>query len=130
MSLTQQTHEIADLVKKTGDVELHRKILRLEEEIIELARRALKLEQENDQLRSNLKKRDNLSFESPFFIESGTKQKCCPQCWQRDQRVVFVVGGGHAEREQLFDCPTCHRTYRWDGRHWNVFGGEDENSRG
>lgn len=123
MGLIENAKEIADLVKKIGDVELYRKIVELEGEIINLSRRLHQVETENDGLKQSLTTKQSLQFEEPFFI-SSEKQKCCAHCWQSEQKLVFVVGPRRQVTGAIaYTCPTCFRVYTSSQGQWSVLAG-------
>ena len=68
MSIITNAKEIADLVKKLGDVELYRKIIELEGEIIDLTRLNRTLEERVEELSSFLKIKNDMRFEAPFYF--------------------------------------------------------------
>ena len=51
MGIIDSAKEIADLIKQVGDMELYRKIVELEGEIIELTRKARGYEEEIEKLK-------------------------------------------------------------------------------
>ncbi len=124
MGLIENAKEVADLVKKIGDIELYRKIVALEGEIIDLTRKGRFLETENDELKSALKKKKDLSFSAQFFVDAEQKRNCCPHCWQDDQKIIYVIGPQHYEDgRSSYTCPTCGRFYNCEHGIWNVSGG-------
>jgi len=120
MSLIDNAKEIADLVKKMGDIELYRKIVALEGEIIDLTRKVRSLEDENAALQRNLAKQKKVVFTPPFFLDQDAGQSCCPHCWQNDEKLIYVVGPNKIGSISVYTCPTCRRFYREQNGHWAV----------
>ena len=111
MSIISNAKEIADLVKKLGDLELYRKIIELEGEIIELTRENRTLEERVEDLSASLKLKQEMRFEAPYYFFGNDKSPYCSKCWDADSSAVhlFYFGGG------MYDCPACkNRFYKDD----------------
>jgi hypothetical protein len=114
MSIVSNAKEIADLVKKIGDIELYRKIVELEGEIIELTREKHTLEIRVDELSKTLASRGKMTFQEPFYFQEGDAVPFCPNCWESEYRTVHLINGGRYDGGKIrFDCPTCKQLY-WD----------------
>jgi hypothetical protein len=76
MSTLENLKEIADLVKKLGNIELYRKIVELEGEVIELTR-------ENHDLKERLRfKSGDFEFKNPFWYEKAHPDRpLCAKCF-------------------------------------------------
>lgn len=99
MSLIENTKEIAELVKKLGNIDLYRKIVELEGEIIELSRQKLQLEQRVDELEKSAKLRAEMRFDEPVYFREGDSTPFCPTCFEKDKRAIHLIrygtiGGG------------------------------------
>jgi len=80
MSILENMKEVADLVKKIGDVELYRKIVELEGEVVELTRSKRLLEQQVEELEAQAAFKKKLSFRKPFYFAEGDDVPYCPRC--------------------------------------------------
>jgi hypothetical protein len=82
MSTLENLKEIADLVKKLGNIELYRKIVELEGEVIELTR-------ENPDLKERLRfKSDDFEFRNPFWYDRARPDRpLCAKCFA-NQKVA------------------------------------------
>jgi hypothetical protein len=91
MGIIENAKEIANLVKKAGDIELYRKIVDLEGEVVELTHenRTLKeeLRRRNEQqdITSRLQTRDNAYYLVDGEILDGP---FCMRCWDVDRKLV------------------------------------------
>jgi hypothetical protein len=92
MTIISNAKEIADLIKKIGDVELYRKIVELEGEIIEFTRKNRELEEEIQNLKAQLKINKDLIWESPYYWlpkDDGAKDgPYCQKCWDDDKKLI------------------------------------------
>ena len=95
--------EIKDIVKKFNDLELNRKILNLEGEVIELTRANRVLSKENDDLKESLCFKEKLIYRKPLYFAEGDDQPYCPKCWENDGKPIHLLGGPGTE-----DCYFCH----------------------
>jgi hypothetical protein len=77
MSIIDNAKEIADLVKKMGDIELYRKIVALEGEVIDLTREKRGLEEKLFELERSVELRRSLTFKEPFYFEENDTTPYC-----------------------------------------------------
>jgi len=110
MSIVTNAKEIADLIKKLGDLELYRKIVELEGEIIELTRENHTLENKVQDLTKTLTIVKNLTFKEPFYYADDDEIPFCSQCWETDKIAVHVVSIFKGS-EPRWDCPKCKQMY-------------------
>ena len=94
MSLIENTKEIAELVKKLGNIDLYRKIVELEGEIIEISRQKLHLEQRVDELEKVTKLRAEMKFREPLYFREGDATPFCPTCFEKDEKPIHLVDYG------------------------------------
>ncbi|QYJ78261.1 hypothetical protein [Shewanella acanthi] len=119
MSIISNAKEVAELVKKLGDIELYRKIVELEGEIIDLSRTNHALQIEVDELKKKVLLNKSLSFNAPFYYSEGDATPYCPKCWESEGKAVHLVNEGyHSDLNQTaFGCVPCKHTYWYNGRH-------------
>lgn len=115
MSIVSNAKEIADIVKKLGDIELYRKIVELEGEIIELTRTNHTLELRVQELSSKLRFAEQLTFKEPFYYAEGDPVPFCPKCWEGDHKTIHLVNNGVVEGETEFLCVPCKHVYWYKG---------------
>lgn len=93
MSIISNAKEIADLVKKIGNVELYRRIIDLEGEIIELSGQNHSLKEQVSALEQKLKLRAQLKFsDSMYWLADGDAKDgpFCQRCYDVDGKLVRV----------------------------------------
>ena len=117
MGIVSNAKEIADLVKKLGDVELYRKIVELEAEIIELTRHNNTLEIRVQELTSTLTVSQSLTFKEPFYYLENDQVPFCPKCWEGDKTAIHLFHKGTFEGETHFNCAHCKNDYWYKGHH-------------
>ena len=111
MGLIENVKEVADVIKKAGDIELYRKIIEAEGEIIELTRKNRHLEEEVQELKKKLALRGAMRFKEPFYYQEGDQTPYCPACWETKQAVVHVTLIYNEPIETRWDCPHCKQMY-------------------
>lgn len=114
MSIISNAKEIADLVKKLGDVELYRKIIELEGEIIELTREKRDLEKKLDDIETweaQLKKyqlEETSGGAVVYGFNGSPKHYACPSCVNKKELQILqdlrVMTGD-------FSCPGCGKEF-------------------
>ena len=88
MSIISNAKEIADLVKKLGNVDLYRKIVELEGEIIELSGQNNQLVEKTRELEQALKIKEGLVFLKSVYWLEDEESRDGPYC----QRCYDVTG--------------------------------------
>ena len=112
MGLIENFKEIADLVKKTGNIDLYKKIVELEAEVIELNRKNIELEKEVDQLRKDLSFREKLTFKKPFYYAEGDDTPYCPTCYEKDSRYIHLDGpDSNSYAGNPYFCRACKQSF-------------------
>jgi len=107
MSIISNAKEIADLIKKLDDVELYRKIIELEGEIIDLHRKNHSLEEHVVELTRSLVLKEKLRWEKPFYFMEGDKDPYCPRCYEADSLTIHLKDLGKGGSDHRWDCPKC-----------------------
>jgi hypothetical protein len=111
MGLIENLKDIAELAKAVGNIELYRRIVDLEGEIIELTRRSRSLETELEEQKNAWQLKGNITFRTPFYYVEGDQYPFCPRCWEVDKRTVHVSEGLRTLGGQSWHCPECDNTY-------------------
>ncbi len=109
MSIISDAKEIVKLVRKLDDVELYRKILKLEEEIIEITRKNNDLQQKIDELKKIIETETSLEFRPPFYYRAGDDIPLCPKCWEVDKKIIHLVNVRTAFNP--LRCQSCRSRY-------------------
>jgi hypothetical protein len=102
MSVIDNIKDVADLIKKAGDIELYRKIVELQGEIVELMSQKLDNEKKIEKLEADLAQRAQMMFKKPFYYQEGDDVPFCPKCFEHERLAIH-----------LFLC----NNFRWDCRH-------------
>ena len=111
MSIIDNAKEIAALVKKLGDIELYRKIVELEGEIIELTRAKREVESQTEHLREVLKIKEQMRFIKPFYYMGNDPVPFCPQCWEANKVAMHLQGPIDVVAGPRYDCRNCKSTF-------------------
>lgn len=105
MSVVENVKEIADLIKKAGDVELYRRIVNLEGEVLDLTRRNRELENMIEELQRTLNVSKKLCFRAPFYWAQGDGVPYCPRCWEEKQKTIHAHSS--VQGSTWYQCPVC-----------------------
>ncbi len=111
MGAVENVREFSDFVKKFNDTELNRRILKLEEEVIDLSRDKRRAEERVEVLERTLRLKKDLKFKEPFYWLEGDVTPYCPACWEGKDQAVHVVFTFEQEKATRWDCPSCNHTY-------------------
>ncbi|MBZ5540398.1 MAG: hypothetical protein LAN61_07755 [Acidobacteriia bacterium] len=103
--------EMADLIKKLGDIELNRKILTLETEVLDLTRDKRRVEEKVEELERTLKQRQTLYFFEPFYWLKEDTTPYCPSCWETKMTAVHVLFEYDTAVRSNWSCPSCKHKY-------------------
>jgi thymidine phosphorylase len=107
MGIIENAKEVADLVKRIGDIDLYRKIIELEGEIIELTRQNRNQQEEIEELKKLVNKKQDMKFVKPFYYIDGDHQPFCPKCWEVNALSVHLTGPVYVTSGPRYDCPNC-----------------------
>jgi hypothetical protein len=111
MGVIENAKDIADLIKKVGDVELYRKINALEGEIIDLTREKRQAEQRVELLEEKLKYKTELTFKEPFWFAPNDRTPYCAACWELKTGTVHLVLRWTSNGQSSWECPVCKCRY-------------------
>jgi len=112
MGVVENMKDVADIVKKFNDIELNRRILDLENEVLDLARARRRGEERIEELERTLKFKGALAFKEPFYWLAGDEVPFCPHCWEKEQKAIHVVHQWTEGGETRRDCPSCKTGYK------------------
>jgi hypothetical protein len=105
MSIIDNVKEIADLVKKAGDIDLYRRIVGLEGEVLDLSRRNRELEYKIEELREVVDISKKLVFKAPFYWIPDDKIPFCSKCWEENKKPIHMLLTDPDSR--YYACPVC-----------------------
>ena len=122
MGLLENMKEIADLIKRAGDIDLYRKIVESEGEIIDLTRQNRHLEERIRELERTVALQKAMEFDEPFYRREGDKTPYCPACWEANRLAVHLTYMWKTSSGPRWDCPNCKHTYIAKRGRWIVPG--------
>jgi hypothetical protein len=107
ISLFKQVNEAA---KKSDDLELKQGLNDLYGQFVELKAQVLDLAQENQELRKQLRQREEMRRDSQtgFYYQGQDPSPLCPNCYEREERFI------HLRRVHLqggLSCHLCHEVF-------------------
>jgi hypothetical protein len=111
MGVIENMKELADLIKKAGDIDLYRKIIESEGEVIELTRENRRLEDKVSELEKTLALEEKMHFTEPFYYQQGDKTPYCPACWEGKKIAVHVTFNFDNQERTRWDCPLCKHNF-------------------
>lgn len=111
MSLVEELKGIADVVRKMGNMELYRQITQLETQVLDLTRATRRLEHENDELRTKLTFRGELTFRNSVYYHGDDPVPYCPRCWEAERKAVHLRGPNSVLAGTRFDCVECKNLF-------------------
>jgi hypothetical protein len=111
MSVIDNAKEIVALIKKLDDIELYRRIVELEGEIIELTRAKRETELQVEHLQETLKTQEQMRFMKPFYYMGRDPVPFCPQCWEANKITVHLQGPIRVTAGPRYDCHNCKSTF-------------------
>ncbi|HEY2234159.1 MAG TPA: hypothetical protein VGK01_11865 [Candidatus Angelobacter sp.] len=114
MGVIDSFKEIADLVKKAGDIDLWRKIVQAESEVVELNRTLRITEEKVRELENLLRFKQKLSYNEPFFFVEGDPVPYCPSCWESAAIPVHMIIKLRTAATIGRECPKCKLTITTD----------------
>jgi len=90
MDIIANVKEVADLIKGLGNIDLYRKILDLQGEIVELTTQNHQLETESSDLKTLLDVKGKMKWEKPVYRMEGEADPYCAQCWEASQKLIHL----------------------------------------
>jgi hypothetical protein len=108
MSIISDAKEIADLVKAMGNIDLYRKIVDLQTEIIGVIQEKNEIERRMMELNDAIEQGKSMSYKKPFWFKTGDDVAHCPRCWEVEKKAVHLIGPrAGVSQGPRYDCPQC-----------------------
>ena len=107
MGAIDNVKEVAKLVKDLGNMELYRKILDLQGEIMELTQVNRELRTKVTELQDTLSTVGKMTFQSPFYFAEGDDVPHCPRFWEVDKQPVHYPEPIQSMAGPVYKCPQC-----------------------
>ena len=86
MGIIEDTTELVGLIKKVGDADLYRRIVKLEGEVIDLTRANRGANERIRELEQALKFKGELKFKDGYYWAEGGDGPYCVGCWDSKKR--------------------------------------------
>ena len=129
MGIVENIKDAADLAKKIGDIELYRKIVHLEGEVMDLTRDKRQADQKIEELQGKLALQGKMTFKQPFYFQEGDNVPFCPRCFEKDKTAVHLFLEINQADLKKWECRECKSGYRIEGpdyrRRYQVQGSSD-----
>jgi len=113
MNPIEQAKELVSLIQKIGDVDLYRKIVELQGEVVRLSARNVELEQKREELEAELRRKKSLRHVRSLYFADNDPIPFCPHCWETSNKLVHLFGpqplsgpGG-----EMWECHACNNDY-------------------
>lgn len=109
MGMIETVKEVAELVQKSDNIDLVRKILTLQQEVMEQQEEARSLRGRVSELEELLSQHRKLTFrDNTYWDDESGAGPFCSGCWDSKKKLVHL----HDYSDILLDCPGC----KWRGR--------------
>lgn len=115
MGAVENIKQVAESVKKFNDIELNRRILTLENEVIDLSRASRRMEEKIEGLERTLKFKGEIEFREPFFWLEGDRVPYCPACWENKNKAVHVTFSHRNNYGEFWGCKACGANFTTHG---------------
>lgn len=115
MGVVENMKDVAELVKKFNDIDLNRRILNLENEVLDLSRDRRRAEEKIEELERTLKFKAELEFKEPFFWIKGDTVPYCPRCWEEKRLAVHVTYSHKNSHGEYWNCKSCDAHFTTHG---------------
>jgi hypothetical protein len=87
VGIVENIKDAADLAKKVADIELYRKLVHLEGEVMDLTREKRQAELKIEELEEKLALKGSMTFKQPFYFMEGDAVPFCPRCFEKEKAV-------------------------------------------
>ena len=121
MSAITEAKELSEIIRKTGNIDLERRILSLHGEIIELSDKNRDLQEQVRELEDKLQTQASLTFDPPYYRKAGDPVPFCQTCWERDRKAIHLQGPT-PDQYHLYSCQVCNGEFGPTGITMGVFG--------
>ena len=90
MELIDRIKERTSLVQKIGDVDLYRKIVELQAEIVKLSTKNFELEKTCFDFREKFAQKSNLRHARQLYYLESDPIPFCPRCWETTEKMIHL----------------------------------------
>jgi hypothetical protein len=113
MGAIDTAKELAGLVQKVGDIDLYRKIVDFQGEVVALSARNFELEKKCFELQSALDLKKRLKHDRLLYFADGDSIPFCPRCHEEDGKLLHLFGPIKMMNPKVesWQCITCFHDY-------------------
>lgn len=112
MGIIENVKEITEFIKKNGDLNLYRKVVELEAEVLEMV---VVCREQGAQLRALRMRAEivaGLHFGAPFYVSADGSEFYCARCVDADGMAMHVVAtADKRDGYRVWCCPQCKTEY-------------------
>lgn len=110
MGAAEYVKDLAEFVKKFNDIELNRRILKLEEEVIDLTREKRRAEERVEELERSVKFKGELVVRDGLYW-AGEDGPFCTACWDAERKAIRLKRLPLPVHHHRLQCPHCETLY-------------------
>lgn len=110
MSVLENFKELVSLVRKLDNLDLLKRTLDLQNEVMNLTDENHTLKAEIAALKLAASQGQSLKFKSPFYFAPDDESPLCPRCWEVEKKQVHLHGPFRVTGLR-WDCPNCKETF-------------------
>lgn len=111
MGLYENMKELVSLIQKADNLELQKKLLDLQNDVMALTDENSQLKKKLEELQRTTLLAQELRFESPFYFRTGDHIPHCSRCWEVDKRLIHLTGPQQPIAGERWDCPQCDKHF-------------------
>ena len=101
-----------ELGKKTTDLDLKRELNLAVDAVLELKLKVHELAEENQQLKTSLQQRGNITRGvHGFWFREGETDPLCPKCYEGDGKTIYLTPAENWNGGVRRDCKVCGEMY-------------------
>jgi hypothetical protein len=101
--------EIAEFVKEHGDDALYKKVIALQEKIINFNREETQLKIQLKDAKEKIAHKSKMIYKKPFYVQEDDDQPFCAVCWETDHKAIHLEGpfGEVDSTKRYYTCKVC-----------------------
>ena len=107
MGAIDNVKEIVKIVGKLDNIDLYRKILDLQSEVMALTQANQELTGKVRELDEKLLQVDKMTFRFPFYYAEGDDVPYCPRCWEGNKKAIHYPEPLIGEFGPIYTCLEC-----------------------
>lgn len=112
MSTISDVKELAKLIQDLGRMDLYKKVVDLQSDIVELTEERNRLREENRVLKEKKSIKDSLRFDTNlYWLKKGNNEigPFCQSCMDSEEKLVRLIEYGHSE---YLECSVCKKYFK------------------